>query len=246
MNGLALGCHSRLVAIQGNKSAYMGTACSTCSKAEGGQKFHVNQPERATNVDVSLVKFRDVMKSSFKNPKVAFDMLDKDGDCCITKEEWMSKLGDVGRSCKWDEETMEMMGAYGDTFFNQMDTNKNGVLTYKEFKTNLKHQLNEELENFGMFREILKANFKKPKDAFAKFDRNSNNIVSKEEWQSTLSNVGQSLEWDRGTMEIIDRWGESFFNQMDTDGNGELTFGEFKENLRRKLKAKDGSAVGGS
>jgi len=164
-------------------------------------------------------------------------MLDRDGDQSVTKQEWMDKLCEVGRTVNWDADTMEMMSKYGEQFFTQMDTDKNGILTYKEFKENLKLRLTEEVENFGRFREVLKISFKNPKVAFDMLDRDGDQLITREEWIATLGSVGEHCGWQQSDMEMMECWGNKFFDQMDTNSDGELCFKEFKENLKRKLES---------
>jgi len=178
------------------------------------------------------------MKKDFQNPKDAFDMLDRNGDHVVSKDEWMATLGTVGQRVKWDVDTMAMMLRWGEQFFEQVDSNGNGELTFEEFKENLKRKIEPQLGlgNLAQFKEIMKKSFKDPKEAFNMLDADKNGEVDKEEWLATLAEVGKSAGWDTKTVSIVEDFGEAFFDQMDTNLNGVLSFKEFKENLKKRLE----------
>jgi len=91
--------------------------------------------------DSTLATFKRAMKTSFKNPRDAFDMLDRDGSNTVSREEWLDALEDVGRFVKWDAETMDLCGRFGEDFFDQMDINGDGELAFGEFKTTLAQKI---------------------------------------------------------------------------------------------------------
>lgn len=178
------------------------------------------------------------MKKSFKNPRIAFDMLDRNGDSEVSKDEWMATLATVGQSAGWSKDTMEMMTLWSTQFFDSLDVNGNGLLTFTEFKDSLAKKLDpcQGLANLAHFKVIMKKSFENPKDAFDMLDINGDGNVTKEEWLQALSIVGKEHKWSSDTMMLMDDFGEAFFDQMDTNLNGELTFKEFKENLKKNLE----------
>mmetsp|Transcript_3538 Transcript_3538/g.9626 ORF Transcript_3538/g.9626 Transcript_3538/m.9626 type:complete len:205 (-) Transcript_3538:269-883(-) len=198
------------------------TACSTCSKSRPGplvvsdRSLAKEGAGRISDKRILLLRFREVMKKDFQNPKDAFDMLDRNGDHVVSKDEWMATLGTVGQRVKWDVDTMAMMLRWGEQFFEQVDSNGNG--------------------NLAQFKEIMKKSFKDPKEAFNMLDADKNGEVDKEEWLATLAEVGKSAGWDTKTVSIVEDFGEAFFDQMDTNLNGVLSFKEFKENLKKRLE----------
>merc|ERR1712183_323981 len=126
---------------------------------------------------------------------------------------------------------------WADRFFDELDLNGNGMLTFAEFKDALKGKLEpcQGLANLAHFKATMKQSFKDPKDAFDMLDVNGDGTVSKDEWLATLAKVGRSAKWDENTMCMMEDFGEAFFDQMDTNLNGDLSFKEFKENLSKKL-----------
>lgn len=97
---------------------------SSSSKAKGG-------------LDEARKKFNGVLKKTFKNPKDAFEKLNRDGDDELTKDEFMEALLETGTNAGWDEPTIELMRASGLTLFDEMDVSGDGKLTYTEFREEL-------------------------------------------------------------------------------------------------------------
>mmetsp|Transcript_32720 Transcript_32720/g.50760 ORF Transcript_32720/g.50760 Transcript_32720/m.50760 type:complete len:229 (+) Transcript_32720:2-688(+) len=91
-------------------------------------------------------------------------------------------------------------------------------------------------DGLAKFKEVMKKSFSNPKDAFLYLDRDGDYLVTREEWLAALEDAGKSVGWDAETMAMMRRSGETFFRQMDSNGNGELTFKEFKDNLTKKLE----------
>mmetsp|Transcript_96593 Transcript_96593/g.273078 ORF Transcript_96593/g.273078 Transcript_96593/m.273078 type:complete len:224 (-) Transcript_96593:124-795(-) len=222
----------------------MGATCSCekCSSLKAGTDSAIDdkpsQPPLSLHDDkILLVRFRQVMKKSFKNPKIAFDMLDRNGDNEVSKDEWLASLEVVGKGVNWDDDTMVMMQLWAGKFFDGMDSNGNGLLTFTEFKANLARKLDpyQGLANLDHFKATMKQSFRNPKNAFDMLDLNGDGTVQKEEWLQALGKVGRNAGWDEATMALMDDFGAAFFDQMDTNLNGELSFKEFKENLSKKL-----------
>merc|ERR1719343_1554128 len=125
-----------------------------------------------------------------------------------------------------------MMVMWSEQFFDQLDQNGNGVLTFKEFKESLMQKLDpcQGLANLAHFKATMMQSFSNPKDAFDVLDMNKDGTVTKDEWLEMLGNVGKDKGWDDHTTLLMDDYGAAFFDQMDTNLNGELTFKEFKSN----------------
>lgn len=186
---------------------------------------------------ILLLRFREVMKKSFRDPREAFDILDKNKDNSVSKDEWLTTLDDVAEIARWDCDTMVMMKIWGEQFFNELDLNGNGLLTFMEFKVALVKKLGpcQGLANLSRFKECMKQSFSNPKDAFELLDVNGDGKVTKTEWLQTLGMVGESVGWDEATLDMMDDFGAAFYDQLDTNLNGELSYKEFKENLKRNL-----------
>jgi Ca2+-binding EF-hand superfamily protein len=180
-----------------------------------------------------LLRFRKVLNRDFKDPRVAFEMLDKNRDNIVTRNEWLSTLEVVGKSAKWDTDTMAMMLQYGEKFFNVVDSNGNGELTYDEFKENLTRKIEPTLgtANLAEFKKLLLGSFANPRDAFDSLGLNSDGDVAKEEWLACLAQLGKKQNWGPRYMDMVDSCAEAFFDLMDTNMDGLLLFSEFKENL---------------
>jgi len=218
------GYDSQTIPVKGSKSKKKG--------GESGDGSRRGTAEAAAN----LGKFKHVMKRTFKKPKEAFNVLDKDGDGNVTKEEWLTTLLEVGEQQKWGLRITQMMQREGNMFFEEMDSNGNNELTFQEFKDNLTRKMDEpSFPNLSKFKSVMKKSFKNPKEAFNILDQDGNHIVTKDEWLSTLAQVGPSVGWNEEVRHMMEEDGYFFFDEMDGNGNGELVFEEFKASLSQKL-----------
>jgi len=186
----------------------------------------------------NLSKFKAAMNKSFKNPKDAFDMLDRNGNSRVSKDEWCDCLCEVGRAANWDEDTLEMCSSFGTTLFDQLDADGSGELNLEEFMTNLTTKLDAAIpENaIAIFKSAMKRSYKNPKNAFDELDKFGNKTISKEEWMNCLEHVGLSAKWDAETVALCTKFGDKFFDYMDSNGDGKLVFSEFKASLGKKLE----------
>jgi len=232
------------------------TACSSCSRAENTgydsqtipskaskssskRKSNTSQSNSGAEAQANLGKFKHVMKRTFKKPKEAFNVLDRDGNNVVTKDEWLTSLNEVGEEQKWGPRIIAMMQREGILFFDEMDSNGNDELTFQEFKENLTKKMDEPIfPNLSKFKSVMKKSFKNPKEAFNILDRDGNHIVTKDEWLATLAEVGPSVGWSEEVMAMMEEDGYFFFDEMDGNGNGELVFEEFKACLAQKLNEK--------
>eukprot|EP00928_Gymnodinium_smaydae_P073548 TRINITY_DN56737_c0_g1_i1.p1 TRINITY_DN56737_c0_g1~~TRINITY_DN56737_c0_g1_i1.p1 ORF type:complete len:210 (+),score=53.98 TRINITY_DN56737_c0_g1_i1:70-699(+) len=84
-----------------------------------------------------LVKLRELLKKSYKDPKKAFSALDKDGDASLSPDEFKTMLLSCGKECGWPDEMRSFMKDHVDAIFASMDGNADGSVTLQEFKKKL-------------------------------------------------------------------------------------------------------------
>lgn len=121
--------------------------CATCEVAQDRTAVKASlqksclKKKASDEAEDGLGKFRDTLKKSFKNPKDAFKMLDRDGDASLDKDEFAEALVTAGKKAKWDKETQDFMSGLSGEIFSVMDEDGDGNLTFEEFKAALQRTL---------------------------------------------------------------------------------------------------------
>jgi len=166
--------------------------------------------------------------------KIIFDGIDKNEDCSVSKEELAAaldkdeSLGALIKEAGFDQNYKVL---------EQLDTNKDGRVTWDEFHANLKRAATEEVHATGQVAAVeLPADekaLKQLKKLFELLDANADAAVSKEELAAGLSkdeSVGKLVE-------------EAGFNphfcvleQLDTNHDGRIAWEEFEAHLRSAAK----------
>eukprot|EP00927_Polykrikos_kofoidii_P039367 TRINITY_DN33769_c0_g1_i1.p1 TRINITY_DN33769_c0_g1~~TRINITY_DN33769_c0_g1_i1.p1 ORF type:complete len:141 (-),score=34.71 TRINITY_DN33769_c0_g1_i1:48-470(-) len=135
----------------------MGVACTSCTLAE--KKLSVNTdllipsdnphdegksnknsddlPADGKPLPAPILRLRKLLKKSYKCPMDAFVALDSDGDAHLDVEELRSMLSKIGVDGKWTKEDIELLDSSISVVFGELDVNKDGKLTAKEFKAGL-------------------------------------------------------------------------------------------------------------
>merc|ERR1712085_62947 len=135
--------------------------------------------------------------------KEAFSMFDIDGDGTITIIELREVMKSLGQN-PTEKELKQMI--------RSVDADGNNEIDFDEF--------------------LILMSSKKPssddpdkelRDAFAVFDDDNSGSISREELKKLMKNLGQSLS---------DGELDAMMDEVDTDGNGEIDFNEFKSMMQ--------------
>lgn len=127
-----------------------------------------------------------------------FNRFDESGDGCLQVEEITNGLKEVLGTVRGN------MNVYQD-ILEALDKNKNGVIDYTEFLTAASDKSKLLTDHNLRF-------------AFNMFDKNRDGRISKAELKAVFETAEQKDE---------DLWNE-VFNEVDTDGDGDISFEEFK------------------
>mmetsp|Transcript_8162 Transcript_8162/g.14238 ORF Transcript_8162/g.14238 Transcript_8162/m.14238 type:complete len:152 (+) Transcript_8162:182-637(+) len=131
--------------------------------------------------------------------KEAFSMFDIDGDGTITLVELKEVMKSLGQN-PTERELIQMIKSVDDNGDNEID--------FEEF---LILMSSKKPSNDDPDKEL--------RDAFAVFDADGSGSISRSELKKLMKNLGQSLS---------DAELDAMMDEVDTDGNGEIDFEEFK------------------
>lgn len=154
-------------------------------------------------------KSGDISTELLQELKVAFSMVDKDGDGKITQRELMAVLSRLG--FKSDDATVKKL-------ISKYDTDGNGTLEFDEFHDMMKSKSEE-----GETRWERTKKTQTPPDtwkAFKVFDRNSDGYISKTELYQTMKELGVKL-----SMEDLDE----MMKEADINQDGRIDYAEFSK-----------------
>jgi len=101
-------------------------------------------------------------------------------------------------------------------------------------------------EGLHKFRETLKKSFKNPKDAWTTLHRDGDAPLSKEEFVEALKVAGKKAKWSQATLDFMLGLSGPLFDSMDDDGDGKLTYNEFKDILSKKMEGGEAGSPSGS
>ncbi|KAL7526984.1 hypothetical protein ACHAXR_001745 [Thalassiosira sp. AJA248-18] len=137
--------------------------------------------------------------------KEAFSMFDIDGDGTITLVELKEVMKSLGQN-PTEKELTQMIKSVDDNGDNEID-----------------------FEEFLILMSSKKPSSSDPdkelKDAFAVFDADNSGSISRSELKKLMKNLGQTLS---------DAELDAMMDEVDTDGNGEIDFAEFKTMMVRE------------
>lgn len=195
---------------------------------QGNSKPSSSPPVETDEVLVENLKA--LLKKHFKSKKEAFDKLGGSDDGRIDKDELSQFLGND-------------IGFTGDVsrVFTLLDTDGDGHITRKEFLEFGKLKEDEKVrdgskecvkndaasrrasvsEDLAGFRDFLKKQFKGAKEAFAQLDINDDKGLELEEFRTILQHNFKDFQGD------VDK----IFFALDEDGDGTVSFKEFKTML---------------
>jgi len=150
-----------------------------------------------------------------------YDLLDKDNDGFISKEELSSALELIGISVHADEL---------DSFLQMADTNNDGKVSREEFEAVLSAQFqNASAARTCSSLEVLEV-------LFASFDRDNDGYIAVDDVDHVLSLLGSSSARSAGRLELED---------ADLDGDGRVSFAEFVRFVRLVEEEKMERGTGG-
>ena len=150
-----------------------------------------------------------------------YDLLDKDNDGFISKEELSSALELIGISVHADEL---------DSFLRMADTNNDGKVSREEFEAVLSAQFqNASAARTCSSLEVLEV-------LFASFDRDNDGYIAVDDVDHVLSLLGSSSARSAGRLELED---------ADLDGDGRVSFAEFVRFVRLVEEEKMERGTGG-
>jgi len=135
----------------------------------------------------------------------AFAMFDKDGDGSIS----VSELGTVMRSLgqnPTDHELAEMI--------READEDSNGSVDFDEFLMLMSKKMNM----LDIDQELL--------EAFSVFDKDGNGFIDQDELTHVLASLGEELDEEQV---------KEMMRQADKDGDGLVSFEEFKDIMCSKV-----------
>eukprot|EP00930_Biecheleria_cincta_P055678 TRINITY_DN41978_c0_g1_i1.p1 TRINITY_DN41978_c0_g1~~TRINITY_DN41978_c0_g1_i1.p1 ORF type:complete len:532 (-),score=109.79 TRINITY_DN41978_c0_g1_i1:129-1682(-) len=162
----------------------------------------------------------NVKESKIKALQETFTSMDKNGDGSLTTQELHEALGKAG--------LLESVPDLNE-IVSGIDVNHSGVIDYREF-------LAATLDKRSLLQDTVLW------QAFAFFDKNDDGKISRKELQDVLA--------DDGVKSLFAEELEHLMNEVDTNGDGEIDFEEFKVMMIKDLggtsNAKEQAATGNS
>lgn len=136
--------------------------------------------------------------------KEAFNLFDKDGNGTITADE----LGVVMRSLGKNPTHEELCA-----MIDEVDEDKSGEIEFPEFL----QLMSSKLQTADSVDEM--------REAFLVFDRDKSGSVSASELKHVMNNLGE---------QVTDEEVEEMIREADADGDGELSFDDFLQFIKKK------------
>lgn len=204
------------------------------SKEEPPKNSWVRKNSIAKEDTVMMDGLKALLKKNFKSKKEAFDKLGGKDDGKIDPAELS---GFLTKDLSWEGNTEKA--------FQLIDMDGDGQITKDEFLQFFKEEYKEtttsstnaEASNGAMskgdltaFKEFLKNNFKGAKDAFQSLDVDNDKNLQLDEFKSILKEKFQFT----GDADVV-------FKALDEDGDGMVSFKEFKHQLGPPEKEGEGS-----
>lgn len=106
---------------------------NSCQSSSPYYQSEMSSADKAEAVD-GIKKLKALLRKTFKDPLDAFKSLDKDGDTELNMEEFREMLAKVGIEQSWADDDCAAITNVADVVFVQMDLDKDGAVTRKEFK----------------------------------------------------------------------------------------------------------------
>ncbi|KAG6535485.1 calmodulin-like protein 3 [Zingiber officinale] len=137
----------------------------------------------------------------------AFQMFDRDGDGRISKQELCDSLENLG---------IYIADADLEAVIEWVDVDGDGCVDAEEFAALYQAVMEREAEEAEM------------REAFEVFDQNGDGFIAAEELQTVLDSLGVA-QGGRTAEEECKR----MISKVDVDGDGRVSFGEFKQMMKR-------------
>ncbi|CAN6303766.1 unnamed protein product [Urochloa humidicola] len=133
--------------------------------------------------------------------KEVFNLYDKDGDGFITSEELGTVMKSLGEN--FNESQLKAM-------IKAVDADGTGTIDFHKFLNLMAHKLkNTDLEE-------------KLREAFDVIDKDQDGYISATELRQVMTNLGEK---------VTDQEVEEMMREADTDGDGRVSFEEFKRRM---------------
>jgi len=147
--------------------------------------------------------------------------LDADKDGVISKDELRAALMELDKD-NFTEEDVELV-------MNNSDTNKDGVLDYTEFTSNLVDSLVEyHLRWTKVHEKYASLEDQKLREAFKSINKKGDGVITKEEFYQALKTMDPA--------NFVEEDAEVLFEYADVDENGGIDFEEFTNHLVEVLR----------
>ncbi|KAH3713110.1 calmodulin-beta-like [Dreissena polymorpha] len=145
-----------------------------------------------------------------KDVKNMFDQMDKNGNGKVSKEEMGKLLRSMG---------VQMTGEELEAAMKKIDTNKDGQISYSEFKTFVMRQFHE---SSGSKEDQIR-------QVFRMIDRDDNGYIQKAEIRRAVKALGETLT----NAEL-----EDMMREADLNNDGKINYEEFVKMWTKKLEAR--------
>ena len=162
---------------------------------------------------IALLVHNSIQLNQAHDAVKLFNLIDKNGDGRITREELFNGLQPYKKELSDDELRKQV-----DTIFNNIDTDHNNYLEYEEF---VRAAIDKD--------HFLSVNF--IQFSFNYFDKDNNGEITYEE----VKNKFCQSDKNKNSYQAQEQLKEAF-NQIDINGDGKLSFEEFGEMMKNIIK----------
>ena len=165
---------------------------------------------------IALLVHNSIQLNQAHDAVKLFNLIDKNGDGRITREELFNGLQPYKKELSDDELRKQV-----DTIFNNIDTDHNNYLEYEEF---VRAAIDKD--------HFLSVNF--IQFSFNYFDKDNNGEITYEE----VKNKFCQSDKNKNSYQAQEQLKEAF-NQIDINGDGKLSFEEFGEMMKNIIRKED-------
>ena len=162
---------------------------------------------------IALLVHNSIQLNQAHDAVKLFNLIDKNGDGRITREELFNGLQPYKKELSDDELRKQV-----DTIFNNIDTDHNNYLEYEEF---VRAAIDKD--------HFLSVNF--IQFSFNYFDKDNNGEITYEEVKNKFCQSDKNKNSYKAQEQL-----KEAFNQIDINGDGKLSFEEFGEMMKNIIK----------
>ena len=165
---------------------------------------------------IALLVHNSIQLNQAHDAVKLFNLIDKNGDGRITREELFNGLQPYKKDLS-DEELRKQV----DTIFNNIDTDHNNYIEYEEF---VRAAIDKD--------HFLSVNF--IQFSFNYFDKDHNGEITYEEVKNKFCQSDKNKNSYKAQEQL-----KEAFNQIDINGDGKLSFEEFGEMMKNIIRKED-------